>query len=201
LEQFLDPEKQWHKNSPEILELVQKGEKESVAINLGKVLRNKLGQADGIRYLQKLLEMVGLKLGKASLLPRIEGQPRVRVYGLDAEVLHSPLRCAIATAVERRYQEFDAEWVLPEVLQVQVQEVSSQESEVNSEPKPETDADGIDWRGVACELKEAFGGLVAGSKVDLVSQPQQIGEKIMVWARSAIGQIRLEWGLLSLYFE
>ncbi len=199
LEQFLDPDKQWHKNSPEILELVKKGSKQTVQINLGKVPKNKLGEADGIKYLSKLLEMVGLKLGKASLLPRVEGQPRVRVYGLDAKTLHSPLRLAITEAVERRYQEFDREWVLPEVLQVPVQQPAVEEEQPVIEP--ETDADGIDWRGVTVELKEAFGGFMAGARLELVTQPQQIGDRLMVWARSVSGQIRVEWDLLSLCFD
>jgi hypothetical protein len=208
LEQFLECDRNWHKNSPEILELVRVGNRPRIIASIGfgvpRITKGKRkGEVDAMRYLGKLLELVGMKLGPCQRV-RESGQ-QTNQYALDREWVENPMRVAIASAVERRYEEFDREWVLPEVLQVQVQEVSSQESVVSepepSEPEPETDEDGVDWRGAAMELKEAFGGLLAGARVDLEGQPREVGEKIMVWARSAIGRIQLELGLLSLYFE
>lgn len=195
-ERFLECDLTWHKDSPEIIELVRLGKRDRVvnAIGFGVPLTAK-GELDGMRYLRKLLELVGLKLGKCQKV-QAEGK-RLNCYSLDAEWLANPVRLAIAEAVARRFEEFDREWVLPEVLQVPPQEVVAE----IEEPESETDSDGVDWRGTQLELKEAFGGLGAGAVVEAVGQAREVGEKILIWVRSSIGRIRLELGLLNLYFE
>lgn len=194
-EQFLECDCTWHKDSPEIVELVRLGKRDRVVNAIGfTVPKTNKGECDGIGYLRKLLEIVGLKLGKCHRV-RSEGK-HINLYSLDAEWLGNPVRVAIAEAVARRFEEFDREWVLPEVLQVPPQQVA-----VEIEPEPETDSDGVDWRGAELELKEAFGGLSAGSVVRAVGQAREAGEKILIWVESAIGRVRLELGLLNLYFE
>jgi len=202
LERFLECDRNWHKNSPEILELIRVGNRPRIIASIGfgvpRIAKGKRkGEFDGMRYLGKLLELVGMKLGPCQRVR--EDGVQSNQYALDREWVENPMRVAISEAVARRYEEFDREWVLPEVLQIPVQEILVQEILVQEEP--ETDADGIDWRGVTVELKEAFGGFMAGARLELVTQPQQIGDRLMVWARSVLGQIRVEWDLLSLCFD
>ena len=197
-ERFLNPDAMWHKDSPEILELVERGNRDRVVAQLGKVPKDTKGGFDGLRYLRKLLEMVGLALGKCQR-SRIEGR-QIRFYQLDADVLNSPIRKGIQEAVDRRYEEFDREWIKPDVFEVTEQITCTPDTEV----EPETDDGGVDWRGVVLQVKEWIFGtsLSAGDRVTADGQPRDNGAGgWLIWVKSAIGRLQIDFEMLELAFD
>lgn len=191
-EQFLDQNCSWHKNSPEVLELVKMGGRKRVIASLGFSPRKTKGALDGIDYLRRLLGLVGLKLGGKHQV-KLAGMA-ANSYSLDLSWLSNPTNTAIAEAVARRYTDFDLEWKMPEILEVPVKTIEV-------EPEPETDVDGVDWRGLSLQVKEAVGGLAVGAVVLAVGQLRVVGGKLSIWTESAIGRIRLELDQVELYFE
>lgn len=196
-ERFLNPDAKWHKDSPEILELVERGTRDRVVTQLGKVPKDTKGGFDGLRYLRKLLEMVGLALGKCQR-ERIDGR-QIRFYQLDIKILNSPIRNGIQEAVDRRYEEFDREWIKPEVFEVAAQKITCTP---DVEPEPETDDGGVDWRGIAMQVKQAVGQLIAGDRVEADGQPRDNGVGgWLIWVKSAIGRFQLDFEMLELAFD
>jgi hypothetical protein len=206
-ERFLDPDKTWHKNSPEILELVKLGNRPRVYNVLGlfvpKFTKGKRkGEYDGITYLRKLLGMVGLQLGPCQQ-KQVEGK-RFNEYALDRVWLENPVRVAIADAVARRYEEFSLNWVMPEVLTTPVRDVLEAVEPPDLTNEPETDPDGLNWREIELEVKTPFGKLREGDRVMPISQPRRKGESEnswLIWIKSAVGVFLVDLGMLQLYFE
>jgi hypothetical protein len=89
-ERFLDPEKEWSNESPELIALVELGKKYSNA--LGK----HPGRATPVQFLGNLLGLFGLKL--KSRKDR-EGK---RWYRLNEEVLSDPIRQQVLTCIETK---------------------------------------------------------------------------------------------------
>jgi hypothetical protein len=89
-ERFLDPEKEWSNENPELIALVELGKKYSNA--LGK----HPGRATPIQFLGNLLGLFGLKL--KSRKDR-EGK---RWYRLNEEVLSDPIRQQVLTCIETK---------------------------------------------------------------------------------------------------
>lgn len=203
LEQFLECDRIWHKESPEIQELVTLGNRKRILASLGIApRRTKKGEWDGMDYLRRILEIVGLKLGKKQQLQQ-EGK-RINGYSLDAKQIADPINVAIAEAVSRRHTEFDTEWVMPEILQAPVQAIESPQPEIGPEFTAETDREGVDWRGMALQVKRAVLNFVGGEQVEAISQPIVSGESSddwLIWVKCEIGRVQLQLGILELYFE
>lgn len=202
LEQFLNPEAMWHKESPELIELAEKAQRPRAIAALGiKPPRDNKGEVDRMDFLRRLLELVGLQLGKCQ--KRRIGEKRLNCYQLDAEWLANPMRVAIAEAVARRYEAFGEKWVQPEVFTENVAAMSVQVVDPIPEiVEPEADADGVDWRGVLLEVKQAIGHFVAGERVEAVSQPRDNGAGgWLIWVRNTIGQLQLDLEVLELAFD
>lgn len=210
-ERFLDPSKLWHKDSPELIELTLEGNKKkhvnALGFNVPVIAKGpSKGKADGIRYLRRILELVGLRLGPCHK-KRIDGKV-INTYALDESWLSDPVWVAVQQAVERKYTEFDTEWIRPEILTIAPAEAISNQQDVSAledlSNEPETDPDGIDWRGKDLELNVNVVGLPLGSTVKALSQPRRVSqyhEDWTIWVQSAIGRILLELRHLSLHFE
>lgn len=210
-ERFLDSSRVWHKDSPELIELTIEGRKQRHVNALGfsvPILAkgpNK-GKADGIRYLRKLLDLVGLRLGPCHK-KRVDGQV-LNTYSLDESWLSDPTWLAVQQAVERKFTQFEAEWVRPEILQVVPKKAAVEQDLTRLEDlsnEPETDVEGVDWRGMDLELTVKIEGLSVGDRVTALSQPRRNGQtneaNWLIWVQSAIGRMLLELKYLALYFE
>jgi hypothetical protein len=219
IERFLDREKVWHKDSPELVELCKLGRRERIIAALGFKVpviakgANK-GKTDSIKYLRKVLEVVGLKLGPCQKVQK-DGE-RLNTYALDDTWLDSPVRMAINEAVERRYVQFNTDWVLPEVLKQQV-EAKAQEAPIEvakSEPSlaqvsdlatvpPELD--GINWREFEFAIKSEVGNpeIKIGDRVKLLSKPRRLvnTEDWLVWVKHTVGQILLKLSQVEIIVE
>lgn len=221
LNQFMESGKTWTKDSPELIELCKQGERERIINSIGFRVPtiakgpNK-GKPDAIRYLRKLLEMVGLKLGPCQQ-SRKDGR-KVNSYSLDDTWLNSPIFTEMQAAVQRRFDEFNTEWQLPEVLTVKVKEIAREtplsmteisdlvESQPDFSKELEQDCSGIDWRGadLAVKVKIPACRLEAGDRVTAMSQPRIMGKdagRWLIWVKRAFDLFLLELNLLELYFE
>ena len=89
-EQFLDPDKEWSNESPELIALVELGKKYS------NPLGRHPGKATPVQFLGNLLGLFGLKLKS-----RKDGEGR-RWYRLDEEVISDPIRQQVLTCVETK---------------------------------------------------------------------------------------------------
>jgi hypothetical protein len=112
-ERFLDPEKEWTNESPELVALVELGKKYSNA--LGK----HPGRATPVQFLGNLLGLFGLKL--KSRKDR-EGK---RWYRLNEEVLSDPIRQQVLTCIETKLtqpkEEIDWESAINEAHGIQTE--------------------------------------------------------------------------------
>lgn len=100
ISKFLDPALTWNSSSPEILELVRRGRR--------KKIRTALGFSPGedpIKYLRRLLKLVGRDLSCRDR-KRVDGSENpVRFYGIAEDKLNSPVRLAVMEAVRLRYSD------------------------------------------------------------------------------------------------
>lgn len=220
LEQFLDREKVWHKDSPELIELCKLGKRNRIVAALGFNVpvitkgANK-GKTDPIKYLRKVLEIVGLKLGPCQKVQK--GGERVNTYSLDDTWLDNPVRLAINEAVERRYVQFNSEWVVPEVLKHQVSN-KAQEAPIEVEPETEpslakvsdlitlpTEPDGINWREYDFAIKAEVGNaeVKIGDRIRLLSQPRKMAnnDDWLVWVKHKVGQMLLKLSQVEMIFD
>ena len=212
-EQFLDPDKTWTKDSPELKELCKNGARErivnSIGFNVPTIIKGpSKGKPDAIRYLRKLLELVGLKLGPCSKKRQDGGI--LNTYSLDPTWLENPIWVEVQAAVERRYATFNDEWVLPEVLSVKVEEVPIEsglspvaDPDLSNEPE---DLDGVDWRGFEFAIAKPvnISKLFIGDRVTVISQPRKKGDddqNWLIWVKNAIGCFLLELGVLEMIFD
>jgi hypothetical protein len=99
-ERFLDPEKEWSNESPELIALVELGKKYSNA--LGK----HPGKATPVQFLGNLLGLFGLKLKS-----RKDGEGK-RWYRLNEEVLSDPTRQQVLACIEIKltHPKEDIDW-------------------------------------------------------------------------------------------
>jgi len=96
---------EWHKDSPEVLELVEKGENPDIALALGFTPGTKTTNGkERIEYLRRLLDLLGVKLGKGQ--KRTVGNQRVRVYSVDKEAWNDPTRLEVIKSVNRKFTEW-----------------------------------------------------------------------------------------------
>ncbi len=98
-EQFLDPEKAWMEDSPELVELVNRCKDELIAAALGR----HPGQQTNIRFLGSLLKMLGLK-HKGKKVKSDDGD--YRVYRLDRDTLSDPDRANALQCLDRRWENY-----------------------------------------------------------------------------------------------
>ncbi len=98
-EKFLDPEKTWMENSPELVELIEKCRDEKIAAALGR----HPGQQSNIRFLGSLLKMLGLKL-KGQKVKSVDGD--YRIYRLDRDILSDPDRINALQCLDRRWENY-----------------------------------------------------------------------------------------------
>jgi hypothetical protein len=98
-EQFLDPEKTWMEDSPELIKLVSRCKDEKIAAALGR----HPGQQTNIRFLGSLLKMMGLK-HKGQKVKSEDGD--YRVYRLDGDTLSDPDRTNALQCLDRRWENY-----------------------------------------------------------------------------------------------
>lgn len=98
-EQFLDPEKTWMEDSPELVQLVEQCRDEKIAAALGR----HPGQQSNIRFLGSLLKMVGLK-HRGQKVKSEDGD--YRVYRLDRDTLSDPDRRNALQCLDRRWENY-----------------------------------------------------------------------------------------------
>jgi hypothetical protein len=100
---FLDPALTWHSSSPEILELVRRGRRKKIKTALGF----SPGE-DSIKYLKRLLKLVGRDLSCRNR-KRVNGSENAtRFYGIAEDKLNNPIRLAVMEAVSLRYSDESA---------------------------------------------------------------------------------------------
>lgn len=125
---FLNPQSKWSDDSPEVVKFVKLAKKHSIA--LGKYQ----GKQSNTRFIGRILsEMFGLKQMECGK----EGDKRI--YCLNPELLHDPVRIQILACVEKRLIEKpvkELDWeaakneaygVVPDVSEVKTQQEQSQE--------------------------------------------------------------------------
>jgi hypothetical protein len=96
---------EWHKDSPEVLELVAKGENPDIALALGFTQGTKTANGkERIEYLRRLLDLLGVKFGKGQ--KRTVGNQRVRVYSVDVEAWNDPTRLKVIESVSQKFTEW-----------------------------------------------------------------------------------------------
>jgi hypothetical protein len=98
-ERFLDPEKTWLEDSPELVELVGRCRDEKIAADLGR----HPGQQSNIRFLGSLLKMLGLK-HKGQKVKSEDGD--YRIYRLDRDTLSDPDRRNALQCLDRRWESY-----------------------------------------------------------------------------------------------
>lgn len=98
-EKFLDPEKVWMEESPELVELVERCRDEKIAAALGR----HPGQQSNIRFLGSLLKVIGLK-HKGQKVKSEDGD--YRVYRLDRDTLSDPDRRNALQCLDRRWENY-----------------------------------------------------------------------------------------------
>lgn len=211
--QFLDPEKTWNKDSPELIDLCKNGMRDRIVNALGFKVPivtkgASKGKPDRIKYLRKLLELVGLQLGPCH--KKREADQVLNTYQLDDTWLDNPIWIEIQAAVDRRFAVFNEEWQQPEVLTVQPEEVAiesglspAQVPDLSNEPQ---DLDGVDWRGFEFAISKpvSISKLAVGDRVTVISQPRKNGNdenSWLIWVKNAIGAFLLELGVLEMIFD
>jgi hypothetical protein len=125
LEQFLNPEKIWVEDSPELVNLVKKAKDKKISNALGC----HQGKLYNIQFLGKLLKMVGLKLEGKKIK---SADKSYREYRLDTDTLFDPDRKNALDCLSRRWEKY----VLKEV------EVLDWEN-IESEKEPQDYSQGI----------------------------------------------------------
>jgi hypothetical protein len=98
-EKFLDPEKTWMEDSPELVELVNRCKDEKIAAALGR----HPGQQSNIRFLGSLLKMIGLK-HKGQKVKSEDGD--YRIYRLDRDTMSDPDRRNALQCLDTRWQNY-----------------------------------------------------------------------------------------------
>jgi hypothetical protein len=98
-ERFLDPEKTWLEDSPQLVQLVERCRDEKIAAALGK----HPGQQSNIRFLGSLLKMIGLK-HKGQKVKSEDGD--YRIYRLDRDTLSDPDRRNALQCLDRRWESY-----------------------------------------------------------------------------------------------
>jgi hypothetical protein len=97
LPEFLDSGGEWMDDNPELVALVERAKKYSNALGCHP------GSQSNIRFLGKLLAMLGLKLKSRKI------GKETRCYHLDTDVLNNPVRLQVLTCIERKFLETRAE--------------------------------------------------------------------------------------------
>ncbi len=97
LPEFLDSGDEWTDDNPELVTLVERAKKYSNALGCHP------GSQSNIRFLGKLLAMLGLKLKSRKI------GKQTRCYHLDTDVLNDPVRLQVVTCIERKFLETRAE--------------------------------------------------------------------------------------------
>jgi hypothetical protein len=98
-EKFLNPEKTWMEDSPELAELVSRCKDEKIAAALGR----HPGQQTNIRFLGSLLKMLGLK-HRGKKVKSEDGD--YRIYSLDRDTLSDPDRKNALQCLDRRWENY-----------------------------------------------------------------------------------------------
>jgi hypothetical protein len=98
-EKFLNPEKVWMEESPELVQLIEQCKDEKIAAALGR----HPGQQARIRFLGSLLKMLGLKL-KGQKVKSEDGD--YRIYRLDRDTLSDPDRRNALQCLDRRWENY-----------------------------------------------------------------------------------------------
>jgi hypothetical protein len=98
-ERFLDPEKVWMEDSPELVELVKRCKDQKIAAALGR----HPGQQTNIRFLGSLLKMLGLK-HRGKKVKSEDGD--YRIYSLDHDTLSDPDRTNALQSLDRRWENY-----------------------------------------------------------------------------------------------
>jgi|GEM_PF-5218047 len=96
---------EWFKDSPEVLELIEKGKNPDIALALGFSPGSKTANGkERVEYLRQVLDLAGVKLGKGH--KRTIGNQRVRVYSVDNEAWNNPVRLAVIESVGQKFSEW-----------------------------------------------------------------------------------------------
>jgi hypothetical protein len=96
---------EWFKDSPEVLELIEKGQNPDIALALGFSPGSKTANGkERIEYLRQVLDLAGVKLGKGH--KRTIGNQRVRVYSVDNDAWNNPVRLAVIESVGQKFSEW-----------------------------------------------------------------------------------------------
>jgi hypothetical protein len=131
---FFDEEAEWHKDSPEVIKLVECGKQPEIILALG--IKPQKPNSDGserIPYLKQLLNVCGLPLKAAS---RKGGKKnRIRTYKLIPECVYNSSRLTILDCIERRYREKNQEEEIEKALTAVDTQIAKECAE-NGTPPP-----------------------------------------------------------------
>ncbi|MDZ7970383.1 MAG: plasmid replication protein, CyRepA1 family [Nostoc sp. DedSLP03] len=123
ISQFLDG-REYHKDSLEVLKLIQKARSQDIAIALGiQPSPDSFEGKERTVFIANLLAMIGVKT-KSQGRKLVDGV-RQRCYAVDVEAMASPQRIAVLEAVERKFKL----WMEEKAPQINWEE-SSPENEV-----------------------------------------------------------------------
>ncbi|HLO87797.1 MAG TPA: plasmid replication protein, CyRepA1 family, partial [Nostocaceae cyanobacterium] len=95
----------WHKESPEIREVITKGYKPDIMLALGfSPGKEKPKDKHIMEYVNKCLDLIGVKLTKSSKVTI--GNQRVNTFAVKQDNVTCESRLAILTAIEKRFTEW-----------------------------------------------------------------------------------------------
>jgi hypothetical protein len=106
---FIDLHKVWSKDSPELLELIERCKTKKVGIALGT---KPTAQTNGVKFLSGLLKRVGVETKVREV--QQHGGEKVRFYGIDTEAFTSATRQTVLGCLEKRWEKYlGDEWQAP----------------------------------------------------------------------------------------
>ncbi len=131
---FFDEEAEWHKDSPEVIKLVERGKQPEIILALGiKPQKSNSDGSERIPYLKQLLNLCGLPLKAAS---RKGGKKnRTRTYKLMPECVYDSSRLTILDCIERKYREKNQEEEIEKALTAVDTQIAKECAE-NGTPPP-----------------------------------------------------------------
>jgi hypothetical protein len=189
-------DKQFHKNSPEVIEIVEKARnRDDIKLALRtEPLPNRTDGSERIAFISNLFQMLGLK--KVMIGKPLVGGVQTKVYQVDNEAMQNPARLAVLECIECKFTEWmqsdksQVDWSLtidqtPQVEQPTTTDSTLQVDQTDELLKHENlviiseyleDCENPD---MLADLRRCFDGFVLKAAAKLL--PLNIREKIKDW--------------------
>jgi hypothetical protein len=165
-------EGEWHKDSPEVLEVFEKGKKPDIVLALGIAPGTETANGkERIEYIKQVLDLVDAKFGKGQ--KRTIGNQRVRVYSVDREAWNDPVRLIAIESVGQKF----TDWFESDKSKVTWFEPTPQNSpEIASNPEIEQVSESV--RTPLITYKH--GGVWTPSETEVQPNPVDLVEELAI---------------------